>query len=174
MIEILEQRVELVDADAILLPVDGALCRLGGAVSSALRAALPVDERADELEYVEHELGKLRPLAHPQARAIDGVARWSKIIVSAAYPHDASDAQFSPDACAKMLRAALPQAIAVVEQLGLTSLAATLIGTAYRMPVDLAIRAFVDGAAQAKIAIRWSLPDPAHRTLAASALNRVR
>jgi hypothetical protein len=52
MIDIVEDPVELVDADALLLPVDGQICRLGG--------------------------------AHPQARAIDGVARWGTIVVSAA------------------------------------------------------------------------------------------
>ncbi len=175
MIEIVEQRVELVDADAILLPVDGALCRLGGAVASALRAALPPEDRADELEYLEHELSQLRPLPHPQARAIDGVARWSKIIISAAYPHDVDGATFSPDDCARMLRAALPQAIAVVDELGLTTLAATLIGTAYRMPVDLAVRAFADGVAAAtrRVTVRWSLPEATHRELALAACARL-
>lgn len=170
MIEIRDERIELIDADAILLPVDGALCRLGGAVASALRAALPADERADEIEYVEHALSQLRPLAHPQARAIDGVARWKHIIVSAAYPHDVDDTTFSPEACAAMLRAALPQALAAVEALGLTTLTATLIGTQYRMPVDLAVRAFVDGVARSRITIRWSLPDPTHRELARARL----
>jgi hypothetical protein len=176
VVQIVEPRVELIDADAILLPVDGQLCRLGGAVASALRAALPPDERADELEYVEHELAQMRPLAHPQAHAIDGIARWRKIVVSAAYPHDVDGAVFSPDDCARMIRAAIPTAIGVVEELGYESLAATLIGTAYRMPVDLAVRAFADGlAAAAKrcVVVRWSLPDAAHRELADAACKRL-
>src|SRR3954466_14927277 len=74
-VEIIDCRVELVDAAAILLPVDGKICRLGGAVAGGLRAALAPDERADEIDYVEHELSQIRPLAHPQAKAIDGVAR---------------------------------------------------------------------------------------------------
>lgn len=74
-LEIVDDRIELVEADAILLPVDGQVCRLGGAVANALRLALPPEERADEMEYVEDELSRMRPLPHPQARAIDGVAR---------------------------------------------------------------------------------------------------
>lgn len=175
MIEIVEHRVELVEADAILLPVDGKLCKLGGAVASALRAALPPDERADELEYVEHELATLRPLPHPQARAIDGIARWKHVIVSAAYPHDVDGQTFAPDDCARMLRAALPQALATVEAAGGTTLAATLIGTAYRMPADLAVRAFADGVAAASraVTVRWSLPEAAHRELAIAACTRL-
>ena len=175
-VAILEARVELVDADAILLPVDGQICRLGGAATSGLRLALPADERAEEIEYVAHELAQMRPLPHPQARAIDGVARWQKIIVSAAYPHDVDGAVFAPEDCARMIRGALPVAIALAAELQLASIAATLIGTAYRMPADLAIRAFVDGLAAARsqrVLVRWSLPDPTHRELARAACGRL-
>jgi hypothetical protein len=175
-VEIVDARVELVDATAILLPVDGKICRLGGAVAGGLRAALAPDERIDEIDYVEHELARMRPLAHPQAKAIDGIARWSKIIVSAAYPHDVDGAVFSPDDCARMLRNALPVALALVDELALPTLAATLIGTAYRMPAGLAVRAFADGLAVAKhraVRVRWSLPDAAHRHLAAAACCRL-
>lgn len=175
-VELVEARVELVTADAILLPVDGQLCRLGGAVASALRVALPPEDRADEMEYVEDQLARLRPLPHPRASALDGVARWRTILVSAAYPHDVDGRTFAPEDCARMIRGALPEAIALAEDLELGSIAATLIGTRYRMPVDLAIRAFVDGLAAAskrRVSIRWSLPDPGQRDLARTACLRV-
>lgn len=175
-LELVDARLEHVDADALLVPVDGQLCRLGGAVANALRLALPADERADELEYVEHALAQLRPLPHPTARAIDGVARWRQLVVVAAYPHNVDGAVYSADDCARMLRAALPTAIAHAASLALASLAAPLIGTAYRMPADLAVRAFVDGVAAAakhRVLIRWSLPDPAHRDLAVAACTRL-
>jgi len=176
VVEIANRRLEDIEAAALLLPVDGALCRLGGAAASALRAALSPDERADELEYVEHELAAMRPLTHPEARAIDGVARWSKLVVSAAYPHDVDGVVFSPDRCAQMVRAAIPEAIATVARLGLGSIAAASIGTAYRIPSDLAVRAFVDGLAAAShhpIAFRWALIEPADRELARAAAARV-
>lgn len=175
-VEIVEDRLELVDADAILLPVDGQICRLGGATASGLRFALQPDERADELDYVEDELARMRPLPHPEARAIDGVARWRKIIVVAAYPHDVDGRVFSPDDCARMVRSAIPAAIALAEHLEFDSIAATLIGTAYRMSPDLAVRAFVDGLAAAvkrRVLVRWSMPDRGHRQLAATACHRV-
>lgn len=175
-VEIVDDRVEFIDAAAILLPVDGQICRLGGAVGSGLRAALAPQDRADEIDYVEHELSRMRPLAHPQAKAIDGVARWSTIIVSAAYPHDVDGAVFSPDDCARMLRSALPVALALAEELALPTLAATLIGTAYRMPADLAVRALVDGLAVARrraVRVRWSLPDADHRRFAEAACSRL-
>lgn len=174
-LEICAERVELVAAAALLVPVDGQLCRLGGATASALRTALPADDRAEELEYVEHELTQLRPLAHPEARVIDGVARWTKLVISAAYPHNVDDASFTPQDCARMIRAALPVAMAAAVEHGVASLAATLIGTAYRMPADLAVRSFVDGLATARssITVRWSLPDAAHRELAMAAAQRV-
>jgi hypothetical protein len=175
-LEILPERVELIDADALLLPVDGALCRLGGATAGALRAALPADERTDEMAYVEEELARLRPLRHPEARVIEGVARWGKLVVSAAYPHNVDGAVFGPADCARMVRAALPAACAAAASTGVQVLAATVIGTQYRMPADLAVRAFLDGllAATSSLTVRWSLPDPAHRALATDAWSRLR
>jgi len=175
-VDLVADPVELVDADAILLPVDGQICRLGGAVASAIRMALAPAERADEMDYLEDELARMRPLPHPEARVIDGVARWSKIVVSAAYPHNVDGALFSPDDCARMIRSAIPAALALADELQIGSVAATLIGTAYRMPVDLAVRAFVDGLAAAskrRVLLRWSLPDESHRQLAEVACRRL-
>ena len=106
---------------------------------------------------------------------IDGVARWSKLVISAAYPHNVNDASFSPQDCARMIRAALPVAFVAAAGAGVTSIAATVIGTAYRMPADLAIRAFLDGVAASAtpIALRRSLPDLAHHALAVDAANRL-
>jgi hypothetical protein len=175
-LEVVEHRVELVAADALLIPVDGTLCRLGGATASALRHALPEDERADEMEYVEDQLARLRPLTHPDARVIDGVARWRKLVVSAAYPHNVDGVVHTAHDCARMIRAALPVALAAAVEDRLVTLAATLIGTSYRMPADLAVRAFVDGlaaAAKQPVTVRWSLPEPAHRELAREASQRI-
>lgn len=175
-LEILPERVEFLDADALLVPVDGAICHLGGAAAGALRAALPEDERADELEYVEDQLARLRSLPHPEARVIDGVARWGKLVVSAAYPHNVDGVIFGPAECANMVRAALPEALAAAARVGVRVLAATVIGTQYRMPADLAVRAFVDGlaAATAAVTVKWSLPDASHRQLATEAWSRLR
>lgn len=175
-LELVEATVEQVDADARLLPVDGQLCRLGRAVAGALRLALDPDERAAELDYVEDQLARLRPVPHPQARLIDGVARWSKLLVSAAYPHNVDDVIHTPDDCARMIRNAIPTALALVEAHQLTSVAATLIGTAYRISAELAVRAFVDGlraAAAHRVTVRWSPPDATHRQLAAASASRV-
>ena len=139
-VSIVAERIELVDADAILLPVDGQICRLGGAVASGLRLALSPDERADEMDYV-----------------VDGAVA-------------------SPDDCARMVRSAVPVAIALAAELQLASLAAPLIGTAYRMPPDLAIRAFADGLAAASkhpVHLQWSLPDPSYRQVARTAGERL-
>ncbi len=175
MIEIHEARVEHIDAEALLLPVDGLICKLGGATAAALRASLTDDERDDELEYVTDMLERMRPLAHPTAQVIDGVARWRKLVVSAAYPHNVDGRVFSPQDCAQMLRAAIPQALDVAATEGIGSISATVIGTAYRVPVDLAVRAFLDGIAAAKtsIVVRWSVPDADARRLAAEAAHRL-
>jgi hypothetical protein len=167
-LELLEARLEEVAADALLVPVDGQLCKLGGASAGALRAALSPDERDDELEYVADQLARMRPLVHPAARAIDGVARWSQLVVSAAYPHSVDEVIVTPEQCAAMLRRAIPEALAVAEAARVEALSAALIGTAYRMPAELAIRAFLDGvaAAHSRVIVKWSLPDPAHRALA--------
>lgn len=176
-VELLEQRIEHIDAVALLVPVDGAICKLGGAIASGLRGALSADERDDELDYLEHELTAMRPLVHPAAKAIDGVARWATLVVSAAYPHNVDGAIYGPGDCARMLRLALPVAFGVVHDLTLDTLAATLVGTAYRMPPDLAVRCFVDAIAasspRSSFRLRWSLPDADHRRLAHAACKRL-
>lgn len=175
MIEIHEARVEHLDADALLVPVDGQICKLGGAAAAALRAALADDELDDELEYVTDMLERMRPLEHPSAQVIDGVARWGKLVVSAAYPHDVDGRVFSPQDCARMLRAAIPHALAAAATEHVGSIAATVIGTAYRVPVDLAVRSFLDGVAAARtsIVVRWSVPDAEARRLATEAARRL-
>ena len=167
--------LEIHDARVEQLAADGQLCLLGGAPASALRAALSDDERDDELEYVTDQLARLRPLAHPSAHVIDGVARWSKLVVSAAYPHNVVGAVFSPHDCARMIRAALPVALQATADSGAGSIAATLIGTAYRMPADIAVRAFLDGlaAAASRIIVKWSVPDDESRQLARDAARRL-
>lgn len=168
--------VQDVAADALLVPVDGALCRLGGAPAAALRAALPADERDDELEYVSEALARLRPLAPGAARVIDGVARWSWLVVSAAYPHDVDGRTYPPAACAAMLRAAMPAAVDAASAAGAASLAMTVIGTAYRMPGDVAVRAQVDGlaaAAPTALRVHWTFRDGVLALVARAAAARV-
>jgi hypothetical protein len=168
--------VETIPADALLVPVDGALCRLGGAPATALRAALPPDERDDELTYVSEALARLRPLADTDARAIDGVARWSHLIVSAAYPHNRDGHLYSPAECATLLRRAIPRALAAAEGAHVGTLAMTVIGTAYRMPGDIAVRAQLDGVAAARdrsLRVVWAFRDEALLAIARAAAQRL-
>jgi len=154
---------QALDAQALLVPVDGAICRLGGAAAAALRAALAPEERDDELEYVTDQLERMPPLVDGDACVIDGVARWSHLVVSAAYPHDVNDRHFTPDDCATRLRVALPRAFEVAAAAGIASLAMTVIGTAYRLPGDLAVRAQVDAlaaAARVDLHVRWAFREP--------------
>lgn len=175
-LEIARADVQDVAAEALLVPVDGALCRLGGAAASALRAALAADERGDEIEYVSEMLARLRPLGNGGARAIEGVARWPWLIVSAAYPHNVDGRTFAVADCAAMLRAALPAAIAAAATAGASSLAMTVIGTAYRMPGGVAVRAQVDGLAAARtggVRVVWAFREPALMDIACDAAARV-
>lgn len=155
---------QALDAQALLVPVDGAICRLGGAAAAALRAALAPEERDDELEYVTDQLERMRPLVDGEARVIDGVARWSHLVVSAAYPHDVNDRHFTPDDCAARLRVALPRAFEVAAvAAGIDSLVMSVIGTAYRIPGDLAVRAQADAlaaAARVDLHVRWAFREP--------------
>ena len=161
-VDLVRADVQDVSADALLLPVDGALCRLGGASASALRAALTADERDDELAYVSEELARLRPLPDGAARAFDGVARWAWLIAAALYPHNVDGHLYSPAECAAMLRRGLPTAIDAAVAASAPSLAMTVIGTAYRMPGPTAVRAQVDALAAARgheIRVVWAFRD---------------
>ena len=163
-LELVRRDVQDVDADALLVPVDGALCRLGGAAGAALRAALPTEERADELEFVGDALERLRPLPDGEARVIDGVARWRWLVVSAAYPHSKDGRIYTALECAQHLRGATARALATAVGSDVGAIAMTVIGTAYRIPGELAIRAQLDGLAagrQLGIRVRWAFRDDA-------------
>jgi hypothetical protein len=165
-----------VDADALLVPVDGAICRLGGAAANALRAALPADERADELAYVTDELLAMRPLGDGEARVIADVARWRWLVVSAAYPHDVDGRTFTPAVCAARLRVAMPRAFEVAVAAGAASIAITVIGTAYRIPGDLAVRAQADAIAAARalsLHVWWTFRETALLDEATAAASRL-
>lgn len=167
---------QTLDAQALLVPVDGAICRLGGAAAAALRAALAPDERDEELEYVSDQLAQMCPLADGDARVIDGVARWTQLVVSAAYPHDVNDRQYTPDACAARLRVALPRAFEAAAAAGVRSLAMTVIGTAYRIPGDLAVRAQADAlaaAARVDLHVMWAFRDAALLEVARASVARL-
>jgi O-acetyl-ADP-ribose deacetylase (regulator of RNase III) len=167
---------QTLDAQALLVPVDGAICRLGGAAASALRAALDAGERDDELEYVGDQLERMRPLADGEARVIDGVGRWSHLVVSAAYPHDVNDVIFTSDACAARLRVALPRAFEAAAAAGVRSLAMTVIGTAYRIPGDLAVRAQADAiaaAARVDLHVLWAFREASLLEVARAAVARL-
>ena len=60
------------------------------------RSETSIDERLEELSFVEDELAKVRPLADFEARLVDGVARWKWLLVSAAYPHNVNGKIYSP------------------------------------------------------------------------------
>lgn len=169
--------VQHVEADALLLPVDGAVCRLGGGAARGLRAALASDERDEELGDLEDRLERLRLIPSSEARLVEGVARWRWIVVSAAYAHNVDGRLVGPSESAARVRAALPRALSVAVAVGegLRSLTMTLVGTAYRMPVELAVCAEADGLAAARnldLAVRWSLPRPVEIDLAREACER--
>ena len=167
---------QTLDAEALLVPVDGAICRLGGAAAAALRASLDPAERDDELEYVSDQLERMRPLADGDARVIDGVARWSHLVVSAVYPHDVNDRHHTSDACAARLRVALPRAFEAAAIAGVGSLVMTAIGTAYRIPGDLAVRAQADALAAAvriDLHVVWAIRDAPLLEVARAAVARL-
>lgn len=158
------------------MPVDGAICRLGGAAAIALRAALDPEERDDELEYVSDQLERMRPLADGDVRVIDGVARWSHLVISAAYPHDVNDRHFTPEVCAARLRIALPRAFEAAAAAGVRSLAMTVIGTAYRIPGELAVRAQADAIAAASrvdVHVMWAFREEPLLAIARAAVARL-
>jgi hypothetical protein len=175
-LEIIHADVQAIAADALLVPVDGVICRLGGAAASAIRASLPAEERVDELEYVEDMLARLRPLPTGGARAIEGVGRWRWLVISAAYPHNVDGRLFSATECAAILRSALPEAVRACAETGARSVAMTVIGTAYRMPGDVAVRAQVDGlaaAADVDVRVLWAFREAELVEVARAAAARV-
>jgi hypothetical protein len=167
---------EEITAAGLLLPVDGLIPNLGSGAARAIRAALPADERMGELEYLGEQLAELRPLPVGEARVIEWDYHWNWIVVTAAYPHNTAARSFSPHECAAILRAGVAGGVRAAVAHGLASMTMTVIGTAYRMDVGMAVRAQADGLAaevRHNLTICWSIPDAAALQLAREACLRL-
>lgn len=80
-----------------------------------------------------------------------------------------------PEVCAARLRHALPNAFEVAARSGIRTLGLTVIGTAYRMPGELAVRAQMDAIARApaELHIVWAFRESALLEVARAAAARV-
>ena len=84
-----------VAADALVVPVDGVVCRLGGAVARAILKSVPREERLELREDIDAELDGWKPIPDGDARALEGRGRWARFIVAAAIAPDCT-ARFGP------------------------------------------------------------------------------
>lgn len=185
-IEILCERVEHIDADALLIPVDGPVkVLLGGGALAGIKGAM-LEERLkrpepdETMQEVHRELTEEReefeqqvPVRIPRgsARVVDGIARWERLVLADCLHHNQGTEIFAPEAHAAGVRRGVQAAVAAAEEAGLQSLLMTPIGTATRISVEASIAAIAQGLADrrnARITIRWTFID-SHRSTAAAA-----
>jgi hypothetical protein len=112
-----------VEAEALVLPVDGRICVIGGtAAASALKSSFEPEDRVEEFRAVEDAARALRsrPGGFPPGTAalIDGASRWSYLVVVAALLHQMNDTAFGEADHARTLHRALVGALSVANGRG--------------------------------------------------------
>jgi hypothetical protein len=151
--------VALAGARALVLPVDGAICRLGSAAGRALLATLPREERLEAREMLEDDLVRLRPIPPGEARLVPGCGAFDHVVVAAALLHPLADGRGSRSEMRFVLRRAVASALEVGREHGLPSVAMTAIGDTrvvlgdadgHRLPARSAVDAVAEGLAAAR------------------------
>jgi hypothetical protein len=167
VLRIAQQPIEDVEADALLVPVDAHARKdgrpvLGGAALAGARAWLKRDGLTPE-DIVEAvaALEEAVPTEWPGAGGafvIDGVARWQHVVVADCFAHNAGGGMFSAAEMAGVVASGVRAAVAAAGAARLASLASTLVGTATRLTVEQAARAFAT-AQSAPLDVIIAVPD---------------
>ena len=138
--------ISQVSAEGLVCPVDGAIAVLGGpAAAIALKRSFAVDERDELFGYLEEDVRRLRPICDGEAKIVPGEGKWDWLVVVAALPHHVNDTIIGEDYFANILERSIISGIRASVQKGVKSIAMTVIGSSYRLPVASCILSSVNG-----------------------------
>ncbi len=138
-----------VKAEGLVCPVDGHICILGGpAAATVLKKSFDPEERNELFGYLEDDIKRLCPIPHGEARIIEGDGDWEWLVIIAALPHHVNDTILTENDFASILEKAIVNGIRVSIKKEIKSIAMTVIGSSYRLPVASCILSAVDGIKQ--------------------------
>ena len=148
----------LVDAEGLVVAVDGALCLPSGATYSAVRGAFSADEEADVREFFEEKVLELKPLRSGEARVIEVDEKWRYLVVTAALLHSTAGSVYGSDQHQAAIQRGITSAVRAAGQAGLASISMSLIGAAARLTVPQAVSATCQAIATcgaSSVVVRW-------------------
>ncbi len=140
-LEIHVANLALVDAEGLVVAVDGALCLLSGAAFSAVRGAFSADEEQDVREFFEEKVLELKPLRNGQAQVVEVDEKWRYLVVTAALLHSTAGNVYASDQHQAAIQRGVASAVRAAGQAGLASISMSLIGAAARLTVPQAVSA---------------------------------
>lgn len=129
-VKIYNKRLEEVEANTLLVAVDGRMCLPSASARSAIRAA-HTDEPLEAMEYYEERMLEAKPIPDGSASRIHVNDHWKYLLVAAALYHVMDGHRPSESDNANLLERALHSAMIAAPE-GST-VAVGLIGTS-RMP----------------------------------------
>lgn len=159
-----------VNADGLVIQVDGSQCDLGGpAASKALKYSIDSEDRMEIFGYLENDVKKLRPLKRGGAKIIHGEGAWEYLVIIAAVPHHVNDVIITQSQFASILEKSIFNCVIESHKMRLKSIAMTTIGTGYRLSPELSISSIVKGLytnRRLDIEVVWCFIDEKQFTLA--------
>ncbi len=168
--------IDKVKVEGLVCPVDGNICILGGpAAATALKKSFDPEEWEELFGYLESDVKRLFPVPHGEARIIDGDGNWEYLVIIAALPHHVNDTVLTENYFASILEEAIVNGIRASVRHGIQSIAMTVIGSSYRLPVASCILSSVDGIKQChreNIEIIWCFLDGEQLKLAEKLLSQ--
>jgi len=130
----------------------------GSAAATALKRSFAADERDELFGYLEEDVKRLRPIREGEAEIIPGEGKWDWLVVIAALPHHVNDTIIGEDYFANILEKSIINGVRGSVQGGIRSIAMTVIGSSYRLPIASCILSAVNAIRQCQrdnIEIIW-------------------
>jgi O-acetyl-ADP-ribose deacetylase (regulator of RNase III) len=165
-ITLFQEEIGNIQADGLILPVDGQICAIGGTAaaktlkSSFYKETEDLEEQVELYTYLEEDVFRLKPLRHGSAAVIDGNDTWAYLVVIAAFYHNVDDVVFSSNQACELLSRAIQNGVREAVRHNLQSIAMTLMGTTYRVTPQQSILALTKGMAVVRrenIEIKWCI-----------------
>lgn len=150
IIHLKKKDIREVSTESLILPVDGSLCKFGAAAGTALKLALPAEERKEIIDELEERLLDLKPIPNGEAKMINladmGIAcPWRYLVILAVLPHHVNDRICHQSEFSRCLTKGIISGLKICAANNIKSVACTIIADSYRLSSNEAIRSMILG-----------------------------